>query len=81
MSDDSLRAQVLEALAEVAPEADPETLDPARSFRDQLDFDSVDFLNFALALEKRLQVRIPETDYPRLSSLDGCIAYLQDRRE
>jgi len=46
------------------------------SFRDQLDIDSVDFLNFVLALEQRLGRTIPQLDYPRLSTLDGCVAYL-----
>ena len=54
MSQDALRIQVLEALTEVAPETDPGRLDADVSFRDQLDFDSVDFLSFVLALERRL---------------------------
>ena len=48
----------------------------AQSFREQFEFDSVDYLNFVLALEKRLEIRIPKIEYPRLASLDGCIGYL-----
>ena len=62
---------VIETLLKVAPEVQVATLDPSTNFRDQLDFDSLDFLNFALALEKRFGLKIPEGEYPRLSSLDG----------
>jgi acyl carrier protein len=44
-----------------------------------VELDSVDFLNFVLDLESRLQHRIPEIDYPKLSSLAGCIHYLLPR--
>jgi len=69
----------LEILGEIAPDADLDNLDPAHSFRDQFDFDSVDYLNFVLTLEKRLEIRIPEIECPQLASLDGCIAYLAAR--
>jgi acyl carrier protein len=71
-----LRQVVIEALQTVAPDADVAVLDPARTFHDQFDIDSVDFINLILTLEKRLGVRIAETDYPKLSSLEGCLAHL-----
>lgn len=67
---------IIDALAAVAPDADPATLDPARPFRDQIDIDSVDFLNFVLGIERRLGLRVPELDHPQFSTLDGCRAYL-----
>jgi acyl carrier protein len=76
MAEDTLRSEVLQALQEVAPETDADAIDPEVNFRDQCEIDSVDFLNFVLALERRLGVKIPEMDYPRLSSLDGCTRYL-----
>jgi acyl carrier protein len=76
---DALRKLVLESLTEVAPEVEPQALDPARAFRDQVEIDSLDFLNFVLGLERRLGVRIPESDYPRLASLEGCLAYVAAR--
>lgn len=72
----ALRELVLEVLGEVAPDADLRQLDAEISFRDQFELDSVDFLNLVLRLEKRLGVRIPEVDYPKLSSLNGAVAYL-----
>lgn len=80
MTDDKvLREQVLEALTEVAPDLEAHRLEPEISFRDQYEFDSVDFLNFIMTLERRLGTHIPEPDYPRLSSLEGAVSYLRER--
>ncbi len=79
MAEQDLKRHVLDQLAAVAPEVDPDAVDPETNFRDQFDIDSVDFLNLVLGLEKRLGVRIPEYDYPKLSSLDGAVAYLREK--
>ena len=71
-----LLREVLRALSEVAPDADLEALRPDVAFRDQIELDSLDFLNFVLALGKRLRIHVPEVDYPKLSTVDGCLAYL-----
>lgn len=76
MTRDELRTLVLRNLGTIAPEADPALLKENVSFRDQLDIDSMDFLNFMIALHKELQVEIPERDYPQLFTLDGCVNYL-----
>jgi len=70
-----IKEKVLAALASVAPELDPQDIDPKINFRDQMDFDSMDFLNFAIKLHKTFGIDIPETDYPKLYNLNGCIAY------
>ena len=76
MTPDEIRQGVLDALGAIAPEADLGRLKPKVSFRDQLDIDSMDFLNFVIALNKRWGVEIPERDYPKLLTLDGAVAYL-----
>jgi acyl carrier protein len=73
---DELRRTVLDALGTVAPEADPSALRPDAVLREALDLDSMDFLNFVIALHDRLGIDIPEVDYPKLATLDGCLAYL-----
>jgi acyl carrier protein len=73
---DQTRAAVLEALGNVAPELDPATLDPRQDLRNQLDLDSMDFLNFVVGLHKAFGVDIPEADYRKLATLDACVAYL-----
>jgi acyl carrier protein len=75
-SRDAIRTVVLRVLGEIAPEADLTRIEPAVSFRDQLDLDSMDFLNFVIGLHHALQVDIPESDYPKLATLDGCLAHL-----
>lgn len=76
LTQDALAQLILETLTHVAPDVDPSTLEPDVAFRDQFEIDSVDFLNFVIALETKLGRRIPETDFPRLSSLKGCLDYL-----
>ncbi|MBP2296921.1 acyl carrier protein [Azospirillum rugosum] len=73
---DRIERAVLDCLGAVAPDADLATLVPDRPFRDQFEFDSVDFLNFVMKLEIALNVRVPELDYPQLTTLDGCRSYL-----
>jgi acyl carrier protein len=80
MTNDEIRAAVLRAIGNVAPEADLARIDPDRSLRDQLDLDSMDVLNVMIALHEALHVDIPETDYPRLATLNGAVAYLAERR-
>lgn len=76
MTREQLSATILEALGEIAPEAVSSEIDPRLNLREQLDLDSMDFLNFVIALHKKLGVSIPETDYSRLATLDGAIDYL-----
>jgi acyl carrier protein len=76
MTGDELRAVVLRVLGEIAPEADPGSIKPDVPLRDQLDLDSMDVLNIVVGLHTALGVEIPESDYPRLATLEGCVAYL-----
>ena len=79
MNADKMNAAVRKVLAEVAPESAEIELKPKVNFRDQFDFDSVDFLNFTLALARELAIDIPELDYPKLSNLNGCLSYLEKK--
>ena len=72
--------EVLRILGGIAPEADLEHIRPDVPFRDQLDLDSMDILNFVIALHKQFKVEIPESDYSKLATLQGCAAYLQARQ-
>jgi acyl carrier protein len=80
MNREQIRNTVLEVLGQIAPEADPGAIDPNVNLREQLDIDSMDFLNFLIALDKKLQVDIPERDYGQLSTLDACVSYLMERQ-
>jgi acyl carrier protein len=73
---EEIRGAVLAVLGEIAPEADLAGLAPDVDFRDQLEIDSMDLLNFAIGVHARLGVEIPEADYPKLASLAAAVAYL-----
>lgn len=79
MNEAELRAAVIATLKTIAPEVDSDDLVPDRPLRNQVDLDSMDWLNFILGLHERLAVDIPETDYRQLVTLDGVIAYLARR--
>ena len=76
MTPDALKQTVLDALVGVAPEIDRAQIRPDVPFRDQLDLDSMDMLNFMIALHKALQVDVPESDYRQMATLASCLAYL-----
>jgi len=79
MNREELARRVLELVTGIAPDVDAATVIPGIDFRDQFDFDSMDTLNFAIALHRELGVEVPEADYAQLASLDKCIAYLGSR--
>jgi len=79
VTSEEIKTTVLRMLGEIAPEADLAGIKPDVDFREQLDLDSMDLLNFVIAVDQELGVDIPESDYPRLGSLDGFVAYLSER--
>lgn len=76
MNQEQLVQTVFDALRDVAPETDTATLRLDRSLRDQLDIDSMDFLNFIIGLHEKTGVDIPERDYAKLATINACVAYL-----
>jgi len=76
MTREEVRARVFAELESVAPGCAPENADPDADLHDELDIDSMDFLNFIIALHKSLNIEIPESDYPELETLNGAVAYL-----
>jgi len=79
MTDAEIKQAVRDALSNVAPEVDLDAIDPGKDLRDQIDMDSVDFLNFVIGLHKALNVEIPDADVAKLSTLNGCAEYLVSR--
>ena len=67
---------VLGSIAIVAPDADLSNVKSDVRLRDQLDMDSMDFLDIVMELRKRYKIEVPKEDYPRLATLDGCVEYL-----
>jgi len=76
---EAIREAVMRALTSVAPEIDPSSLSPEEPFRQEFDLDSMDFLNFVIALHASLNVDVPEADYSKLATLNGAVDYLAHR--
>ena len=79
MNREAIRAAVLAELAEVAPEAELDRLEPGAELREVLDLDSIDFLRFVQRLAATTGVEVPESDYAQLATLEGVVAYLAAR--
>jgi acyl carrier protein len=77
VNEQETRGQVLAVLKSIAPEFEESDLRPGRPLRNQIDLDSMDWLNFLVALHERLGVDIPESDYAKLVTLEDLVAYLR----
>tara|TARA_Y100000031_G_C8220883_1_gene385856 strand:- start:1649 stop:1894 length:246 start_codon:yes stop_codon:yes gene_type:complete len=79
MSETDVKKIVLDIIADVAPDEDLGDLDAGVSLRDQLDLDSMDFLDIVMELRKRHKVEVPSEDYPHLATLNSCVEYLSPK--
>lgn len=74
-----VRQIVLDIISDIAPDEDVTNLDDAKSLREQLDLDSMDFLDIVMELRKRHKVEVPQEDYPKLATLESCVTYLSPK--
>jgi len=81
MTDNDIKELVLGIIQDIAPDEDTSGLDPDVRLRDQLDLDSMDFLDIVMELRKRHKVEVPEDEYMQLSTLSGCVSYLRPKLE
>jgi acyl carrier protein len=79
MNRDELRAMIINAINEIAPETEPTAVAESADLREALDLDSIDIFNLVIALSQRLGIDIPDADAPNLVTLAGAIAYLEKR--
>ena len=79
MTREEIRAEILGVIAQIVPDEDLDNLKGDISIRDQIEFDSMDFLDVVMELRKRHGVEVPEDDYMELSTLDGSVDYLESR--
>lgn len=76
MTKQDIRTAFIEELVAIAPDIDPATLGENDHLQDDLELDSMDILNLVTALHRRLNVDIPETDYPQIATLARAVSYL-----
>lgn len=79
MTLEEIKNVIIEIIQDIDEDADLSNLNPKVALRDQLDLDSMDFLDIVMELRKRYKIQIPEADYPELASLDSCVNYLGPR--
>lgn len=79
MNHDEIKVALLEIIGDIDEEADLASLDGDKPLRDQLELDSMDFLDIVMELRKRYKLQIPEDEYPELVTLNSCIRYLEPR--
>lgn len=76
MAPEEIKKVILDILTDIAPDEDLTDLKDEVNFRDQLELDSMDFLDIVMELRKRYSVNVPETDYPELASMSSTVSYL-----
>ena len=76
MTEDQVKQIVIDIINEIAPDEDTSDLKGAINLREQMDLDSMDFLDIVMELRKQHGLEVPEADYPELASLDSCANYL-----
>ena len=81
MAPAEIREAIIEILEDIAPDEDLTSLDDAQAFRDQLELDSMDFLDIVMELRKRYRVQVPEEDYGNLNSMASTFEYLTPKME
>jgi acyl carrier protein len=76
MAPTEIKEVILDILSDIAPDEDLGDLKDDVAFRDQLELDSMDFLDIVMELRKRYKVQIPEEEYVNLASMDSTVSYL-----
>jgi acyl carrier protein len=72
-----IRAEIIDILSDIVPDEDISHLDDQRPLREQIELDSMDFLDIVMELRKRYRIQIPEDDYVQLATLSSTVAYLE----
>lgn len=79
MAPEEIRQAIIEILEDIAPDEDLTSLDDSVSFREQMELDSMDFLDIVMELRKRYRVQVPEEDYAQLASMSSTVKYLEPK--
>ncbi len=76
MAPSEIKQVILDILARIAPDEGLSNLDDSAPFREQMELDSMDFLDIVMELRKQYRVQIPEEDYSNLVTMDSTVSYL-----
>jgi acyl carrier protein len=79
MTKEETREAIINIIVDIAPDEDLSNLDDNEPLRDQIELDSMDFLDIVMELRKRYKIEVPEDDYPQLATMNGCVEYLSPK--
>jgi acyl carrier protein len=79
MTKEQIKDTILEIIAQIIPDEDLSNLKSDIPIREQVELDSMDFLDIIMELRKRYGIEVPESEYVQLATLDGSVAYLEPR--
>ena len=79
MTKEDIANAIIDIIKDIVPDEDCSNIDPAVALRDQLELDSMDFLDIVMELRKLYGVEVPEAEYGELATLDSCVAYLEPK--
>jgi acyl carrier protein len=81
MTAEGIRKAILEIIRDILPDEDLGSLAPDKTFREQINLDSMDFLDIVMELRKRYSIEVPEKDYPNLATMNSSVGYLMPKME
>ena len=81
MAPEEIKNAIVEILEDIAPDEDLSNLQDDVAFRDQMELDSMDFLDIVMELRKRYRIQVPEEDYEKLASMSSTVDYLAPRMQ
>lgn len=81
MTDAEIRQTIFQLLKQIAPDTEPEQLKPDDNIREKLEIDSFDSLRFIVRLDEKLGVEIPEQDYGKITTVNGLVKYIMDKKK
>ncbi|MFQ5646901.1 MAG: acyl carrier protein [bacterium] len=79
MTREEIKQAILDIITDIAPDEDLSALEDFPEIREQIELDSMDFLDIVMELRKRYKVEVPEEDYPQLASINSCMDYLEGK--
>ena len=79
MTRGEIREAIIDIITDIAPDEDLSNLNDDEPIRDQIELDSMDFLDIVMELRKRYKIEVPEKDYPQLATMNGCVDYLEPK--
>jgi acyl carrier protein len=81
MTAEGIRKAILDIIRDILPDEDLGSLAPDKTFREQINLDSMDFLDIVMELRKRYSIEVPEKDYPNLATINSSVGYLLPKME